>query len=55
MLFRRNAQVLVLPEHDITGAIDLVSRCLRVNPANRPSAIQLLRESPWLLELGDDF
>ena len=55
LLFRRNAEVLGIPEHDIVGAIDLLSRCLRVNPADRPSAIQLIRESPWLLELGDDF
>jgi len=54
-LFRHNAEALGLPEHDIVGAIDLLSRCLRVNPADRPSAIQLARESPWLLELGDDF
>jgi len=55
LLFRRNAEVLGLPEHDILGAADLLSRCLRINPANRPSAIQLARESPWLRELGDDF
>jgi hypothetical protein len=55
MLFRSNAQVIGLPEHDIAGAIGLISRCLRVDPADRPSAIQLVRESPWLQELGDDF
>ena len=55
LLFRRNAEVLGISEHDIVGAIDLLSRCLRVNPADRPTAIQLARESAWLLELGDDF
>ncbi|KAL6300875.1 kinase-like domain-containing protein [Sparassis latifolia] len=55
LLFRRNAGVLALPEHDIAGAIDLMSRCFRIDPADRPTAIELVRESPWMLELGDDF
>lgn len=55
LLFDRNARTLGLPKHDVTGAISLMSRCLRVNPADRPTAIQLLRESPLLQELGDDF
>jgi hypothetical protein len=55
MLFRNNVQVLGLPEHDMPGAIGLISRCLWVDPANRPSAIQLVRESLWLQELGNDF
>jgi hypothetical protein len=32
-----------------------VSRCLRVNPADRPTSIRLLRESSWLQELGGGF
>jgi hypothetical protein len=55
LLFNKNAEILGLPQHDVTGAVGLMSRCLRVDPADRPSAIQLLRESQWLLELGDDF
>jgi serine/threonine protein kinase len=55
LLFKQNAQVLGLREHDVTGATDLISRCLRVNPADRPTAIRLLRESSWLQELGNDF
>jgi hypothetical protein len=54
-LFREKAYALGLPERDVVGAIDLMSRCLRIDPAARPTAIQLARESPWLLELGDDF
>lgn len=54
-LFRAKSQALGLMEHDVTGAINLMSRCLRIDPTARPTSIQLARESPWLLELGDDF
>ncbi|KAJ7435408.1 kinase-like domain-containing protein [Mycena latifolia] len=54
-LFREKAHALELPEQDVAGAIDIMSRCLRIDPTARPTSIQLARESPWLLELGDDF
>ncbi|KAJ6569241.1 kinase-like domain-containing protein [Mycena capillaripes] len=54
-LFREKARALGLAEHDVAGAIDLMARCLRIDPEARPTSIQLARESPWLLELGDDF
>ncbi|KAJ7726753.1 kinase-like protein [Mycena metata] len=55
LLFRAKAFALGLSEHDIAGAVDVMSRCLRIDPTARPTAIQLARQSPWLLELGDDF
>ncbi|KAJ7036973.1 kinase-like protein [Mycena alexandri] len=55
LLFREKALALGLSEHDVAGAVDVMSRCLRIDPTARPTAIQLARESPWLLELGDDF
>lgn len=54
-LFRRNSEALSFSETDTAGAVDLMSRCLRVDPANRPSALQLVRECPWLRDLGDNF
>ncbi|KAJ6632190.1 kinase-like domain-containing protein [Mycena sp. CBHHK59/15] len=55
LLFREKACVLGLSEHDVAGAIDVMSRWLHIDPTARPTSIQLARESPWLLELGDDF
>jgi hypothetical protein len=54
-LFREKALALGLPEHDVAGAVDVMSRCLHIDPTARPTSIQLARESPWLLELSDDF
>ncbi len=54
-LVKNRAEALGIPEYDVVGAIDLMSRCLRMDPACRPTSIQLARQSPWLLELGDDF
>ncbi|KAJ6596068.1 kinase-like domain-containing protein [Mycena sp. CBHHK59/15] len=55
VLVKNRAEALGIPEHDVAGAIDLMSRCLRIDPGCRPTSIQLARQSPWLLELGDDF
>ncbi|KAJ7739469.1 kinase-like domain-containing protein [Mycena maculata] len=55
VLVKNGAEALGIPEHDVVGSIDLMSRCLRIDPACRPTSIQLARQSPWLLELGDDF
>ncbi|KAJ7784916.1 hypothetical protein DFH07DRAFT_975253 [Mycena maculata] len=55
LLFREKALALGLSQHDVAGAVDVISRCLRIDPTARPTSIQLARESPWLLELGDDF
>ncbi|KAJ7292683.1 kinase-like domain-containing protein, partial [Mycena rebaudengoi] len=34
-LFEEKARVLGIPEHDIAGAIDLMTRCLRIDPTIR--------------------
>ncbi|KAJ3496885.1 hypothetical protein NLJ89_g10424 [Agrocybe chaxingu] len=39
-----------LEGHDITSAADLASRCLRLNPEERPTAAELLGSSLWLQE-----
>jgi hypothetical protein len=53
--FREKARALGMEEHDVDGAIDLMGRCLRIDPAERPNSIQLARESGWLVELGGGF
>ncbi|KAJ6448697.1 kinase-like protein [Mycena sanguinolenta] len=55
VLVKNRAVALGIPDHDVAGAIDLMGRCLRIDPDCRPTSIQLARQSPWLLELGDDF
>ncbi|CAA7266685.1 unnamed protein product [Cyclocybe aegerita] len=39
-----------LEDHDIIGAADLASRCLRLNPEERPTAAELLDSCLWLQE-----
>ncbi|KAJ6452956.1 kinase-like protein [Mycena sanguinolenta] len=55
VLVKNRAVDLGIPDHDVAGAIDLMGRCLRIDPDCRPTSIPLARQSPWLLELGDDF
>jgi hypothetical protein len=53
--FREKARALGMEEHDVEGAIDLMGRCLHIDPAERLNSIQLARESQWLVELGGGF
>ncbi|KAJ7715826.1 kinase-like domain-containing protein [Mycena metata] len=54
LLLREKARALKIPEHDIAGATDLISQCLRIDLAASPTALELLNQSRWLAELGGD-